>query len=136
MNENDPGIAAAIQHYIDALRPTTLGEWPIRVCKEELNSLPLHSSYLYIWAIRPDGTLLRLDHEAFGHPVEPETDALTRFAVIAIGARQYPELGALILSPPDGVQRCHFCNATGFVADETLGNALCARCEGLGWTRI
>ena len=136
MNEDDPGIAAAIQRHINALHPTTLGEWPIRVCKEELNSLPLHSNYLYIWAIRPDGTLLRLDHEAFGHPVEAETDALTRFAVISNGARRYPELGALIPPPPAGVQPCPLCNATGFAPDETLGRALCARCAGMGWTRI
>ena len=125
-----PEIAATLQAHIDALAPTTLGEWPVRVCQEELNALPLHSGNLFVWALRPDGAILVLDLDAVGHRVTPEEDELTRFAVVVHGARTYPVLRALIPRPPSGTAACLECNATG------LGPApaqSCGHCRGLGW---
>ena len=128
-----PELAAHIQRWIDELQPDPLRGWPVRVCKEELNALPLHSTLIYLWAIRPDGAVLCMDHEAFGHPTEPETNPLVRYAVILQGARAYPELQALAPARPAGAQPCDDCQGTGALAQGEAAPTPCFRCRGLGW---
>jgi hypothetical protein len=128
-----PDLATYIQGEIDALQPKTFGDWPIRVCKEELNALPILSSLLFIWALRPDGTLLCMDHEAFGHPTEPESDPLIIFVALINGAHSHPQLQELIPLPPKGTEVCLACNATRFSSDEQASSPYCATCGGLGW---
>jgi hypothetical protein len=131
-----PQLAARILTWIDELRADSRGEWPIRVCKEELNALPLHGNLIYLWAIRADGTLLCMDHEAFAHPTEPETDPLTRYAVLLHGARKYSELQELIPPPPEGARPCGICGGTGLQEQEAAGQLYetsCGGCSGLGW---
>ena len=123
-----PEISRQIQQRIDALDTSGTGAWTLRLCKEELNALPLHGNQVYLWAVRPDGQVLRVDHEAFRQPAEPEGGALTTYAVLWQGARQYPELGALLPPPPDGARECEACG-TG-QAPRPSG---CLRCDGLGW---
>ena len=42
-----PELAAQIQRRIDELyAPDSLGYWPTRVCKHELNALPLHGNWI------------------------------------------------------------------------------------------
>ena len=124
-----PGLSARIREWIDALHPDPGTGWPVRVCKEELNALPLHSTLIYLWALRPDGTLLCMDHEAFAHPTEPETDPLAAFAAMVQGARTHPELWELIPPPPPGAQPCDSCGGNGWRADGDF----CLSCRGLGW---
>ena len=126
-----PELAARIQQRIDELQPKSPRAWPVRVCKEELNALPLHGNILFLWAIQPDGTVLCMDHEAFGHPTEPEIDPLTVYAVVEQGARSYPELQALIPACPARAQACAACGGQGYTQEAT--NAHCFRCSGLGW---
>jgi hypothetical protein len=129
-----PEVAASIQRHIDALQPRLPGDWPVRVCKEDLNALPLHSNQLFLWAIQPDGKVLCLDHEAFAHPVEPVTDLLVRYAVLAHGARRYPELATLIPEPPRGAQPCGRCAGSGQHITDTGALQSCLACGGLGWS--
>jgi len=94
-------LAARIRERIDALGPPpdsgwAPGDWVVRECRETLGALPLHANSIYVWALRPDGTLLRLDHESFRQEVEPETDARRRYGAVAQGARRYPELRELV----------------------------------------
>lgn len=124
-----PELAARIQGWIDELQPEPGSGWPVRVCREELNALPLHASLIYMWALRPDGTLLCMDHEAFAHPTEPETDRLAAFAAMVQGARTHPELRELIPPAPAGVQPCDSCDGNGWRAD----GGFCSICGGLGW---
>lgn len=89
-------LSAFIQRKIDEIKAESLGEWIWRVCKEELNVLPIQSNLIYVWAIQPDGTVICLDHEAFGHPSETETDENVIYAAILNGADTYPELRELL----------------------------------------
>jgi len=98
----------------------------MRVCKEELNALPLHGNIIYLWAIRPDGTVLCMDHEKFNHPTEPETDPLILYAVLVNGARTYPGLQALVPPRPAGAQPCDLCQGQNTTAH-------CFKCRSLGW---
>ncbi len=119
-----PGAPERIQARINALNPTALGQWPIRVFKEDLNALPLHGNAIFVWALRTDGEIVRMDHEAFGHPSAREDDPLTRFAVVAQGALRYPELADVIPQPPVSARPCAACLSRG---------EGCGACGGLGW---
>jgi hypothetical protein len=110
----------------------TMG-YPVTYSRDVLNAYPLHSNLIYMWAIRPDGTLLCMDHEAFSHATEPESDPLIHFAVIVKGARSYAELEALVPLPPKGTQPCLKCNTSGWVSDGQGDNERCPRCNGYGW---
>ena len=130
-----PEHAHWIQRRIDELRADTLGDWPRRVCKEQLNALPLAGNSIYIWALRPDGSVVCLDHEAFALPWEVETDPVVVYAVLLQGAHRYPELQALVPSPPPGARRCGSCEGTG--AEGRDGHSVsCLSCRGLGWYRV
>lgn len=127
-----PELAAAVRRRVDELRPNSLGDWPTRVCKEELNALPLHGNVVYLWALRPDGTILCMDHEAFNHPTEPETDPLIIYAVLAQGARIYPELQSWVPPRPAGAQQCDVCQGSGTKqSDGAITH--CFKCRSLGW---
>ena len=133
MSDISPEYARRIQQRIDALDTADPRAWPGRVCKEELNALPLHGNQIYLWALRPDGVVLCLDHEAFSRPSEPETDPLTLFAVLVQGATKYPELRWLVPAPPEGTRRCEECGGTGSGEGRQPPTWGCLRCNGLGW---
>jgi hypothetical protein len=101
-----PELARQIQQRIDALEVADFRRWPVRVCKETMNALPLDGNQIYIWALRPDGVVLCLDHESFSLPFEPETDPLKLYEVLRKGAQTYPELRELVPEPPPGVREC------------------------------
>jgi hypothetical protein len=124
-------LSARIQGWIDELPADGLQNWLRRACKEH-NALPLHATLIDLWAIQPDGTVLCMDHEAFNHPTEPETDPVTIFAATAQGARTYPELSALILHRPSGVRLCQSCGGVGWTKTEQTP-ITCVLCGGLGW---
>jgi hypothetical protein len=130
-------LTTRIQSLIDELDPPDeLGYWPTRVCKYELNALPLHGNWIYLWALRPDGCLLCMDHEAFSHPTEPEDDALVVYAVLTHGARIYPDLEALVPACPPGAKPCRACAAQGMVAQASGAVESCLGCNGLGWNGV
>jgi HEAT repeat protein len=126
-------LAAQITRQIDALRPTALGDWTLRVCKEELHALPVLGNQIYLWALRPDGTVLCMDHEAFTHPSELETDPLTCFAVAVAAARSTPELSALIPACPQRARPCRTCSASGVESQPDGSSVSCLTCGGRGW---
>ena len=123
-----PELGRQIQWWIDALGVSDARRWPVRVCKETMNALPLDGNQIYLWALRPDGVVLCLDHESASHSFEPETDPLKLYEVLRKGARTYPELRALVPAPPPGVRECEVCGGSG------QDRAECPRCNGLGWT--
>jgi hypothetical protein len=124
-------LSAAIQRRIDAL-PSDRGKaWPTSTLKLDLNALPLHSAAaLYVWGLQPDGTVVCLDLDATAHASEVETRPLVRFAVIAHGAAQCPELRELIPAPPAGTRLCDRCSGSG--ESENTGER-CDGCDGFGW---
>jgi HEAT repeat protein len=126
-------LAAAIERQIDALEPAGLGDWTLQVCKEELHALPVLGNQIYLWAFQPDGTLLCMDHEAFTHPSEPETDPLTYFAAAVAAARLHPELAALIPAAPRWSRPCRTCSASGVERRPDGSSVACLGCGGRGW---
>src|SRR5205085_9716760 len=77
-----PKLSALIQRRIDEIEAESFGAWPVRVCKENLNALPLHGNLIYIWALQPDRTVVWMDHESASHESDVETDPLTIFSVM------------------------------------------------------
>ena len=129
-------LAASIQRQIDELRtePIQYGLW--RVCKE-LNALPIHGNLVYLWAIRPDGVVLCIDHEAFNHPTEVEVDPAAIYEALVQGSSACPELRGLLPVRPADAELCKACWGGGEVAKSapvSAGvNGICSRCEGRGW---
>lgn len=118
-----PEVAERMRRRIADLRDP----WPQSVAKDH-GALPLHSSEaLYLWSIRPDGTLLRSDLDTALNTTEPCDQPLTRFAMMLRGIRSYPELSEF-LHPPRGCAPCRLCLATGRGKEFS-----CGRCGGLGW---
>src|SRR5262245_9783000 len=95
-----PELSAEVQRRIDELDPARADAPRARVCKENLNALPLYYDEHIVWALRPDGILLRLGREATGHPPSPETDPAQVSQVLVWGARRYPELLELVPDAP------------------------------------
>jgi hypothetical protein len=91
-----PELAAWIQRKIDEMDTTGLGAWPARECKEKLNALPIAGNQIYLWAIRPDGSVVCMDHESFRHETEEETDPMRLQQIIVEAAQRYPELQELL----------------------------------------
>jgi len=129
-----PELAARIRQWIDELPTEGLQFRLQRVC-QELNALPLHGTLIYLWALRPDGVVLCIDHEAFGHPAEPENDPLTVYAALAQGTREHPELVELLPPRPAGVRRCERCAGAGWTEAKPPAqrSSICFRCNALGW---
>ncbi|MBK9490495.1 MAG: hypothetical protein IPO07_18200 [Haliscomenobacter sp.] len=128
-----PTLAAQIQEWIAALPSEGLWNSVQRACKEE-QMLPLHSTIIYIWALRPDGQVLCMDHEAFSHPIDQETDPFKIYVVLKQGARTYPELSVLIPPAPPGIRQCEPCAGLGWIKlPEAAYADSCIRCDGFGW---
>ena len=130
MNPFSPELAERIQRHLTDL-PNQLGAWPVRLSKKKLNALPLHGNQIYLWALRPDGVVLCLDHESASLPVWEESDPLTLYAVLVHGAQKYPELQELVPPRPLGVRQCEPCSGTGVIGGAETAPG-CMRCRGLG----
>ena len=134
MNPISPELAQLVQRHLTDL-PEELGAWPVRLSKKKLNALPLHGNQIYLWALRPDGVVLCLDHESASLPVCEESDPLTLYAVLAQGAQKYPELQELVPPRPGGVIQCGPCSGTGVISGPDTAKE-CMTCRGLGWNVI
>ena len=128
-----PEQSAQIQKHIDDLTEEAYPGGPVRELKERWNALPLHSTVVYLWGIRPDGTLLWMDHEALFYPTEPETRQHQKWAVMVRGAQKYPVLAELIPPAPKGFRVCEECWATGTYISGPDRGEFCLNCMGMGW---
>jgi hypothetical protein len=122
---------ARIQTRIRALTPDSPHGYGSRLCRDDLNALPIHTAHLYLWSVRPAGTILCSDFDKFAIPTEEETDPVNRFAVMVHGAMLYPELADLIPNPPRLIYLCH-CRGRGWLPEEG-GTVECSFCRGMGW---
>jgi hypothetical protein len=132
--EPSPETAARIRRRVDELPASRNPDWIKRLCKEN-GAIPLHSTQIYLWVLRPDGRLLCIDHESFARRAESETDPLTAYAVLTQGAHDYPELHELLAPPPEGVRQCELCGGVGWTEAQppAKGTEACLRCQCLGW---
>lgn len=129
-----PELAARIRRWIDELSTEGMQNWVGRLCKEH-DSIPLHCTQIYLWALRLDGQVLSIDHESFARRAEPENDPITAYAALAQGARSYPELSGLLTHNPAGVRQCEVCVGLGWCEAQPplQGTETCQRCQGMGW---
>jgi hypothetical protein len=129
-----PELAALIRLWVDALPTEGAQNWVGRLCKAN-DSIPLHSTEIYLWALRPDGQVLSIDHESFARRAEPENDPVTAYAALAQGARAYPELSSLLTHNPAGARQCEVCGGLGRreAPPPAQGTDACRRCYGMGW---
>jgi len=88
-------LSTRIRALINDLAPPAQGLSLNRLCRE-WNALPLHADSIYVWALQPDGTVLRIDHESFRQDGEPETDPLLVRTALVHGSEKYPELAELL----------------------------------------
>jgi hypothetical protein len=131
-----PELSARIQQWIDALPPKTGGVDISfeRVCKDELDALPLYSRSLFLWAIRADGEVLCVDYEPFRRPVEPERDRENICTALFHGMRRYPELQELFEQVrPEGFCPCEECGGTGGKVRGDGTHDACWTCGLRGW---
>jgi hypothetical protein len=129
-----PDLAARIQRWIDELPTEGIQNWISRLCKQH-DSIPLHCTQIYLWALRPDGQVLSIDHESFARRAELENNRVTAYAALAQGARTYPELSELLTHNPAGVRRCEVCGGLGWTEARppAQGTDSCHSCVGMGW---
>ncbi|HEX8180909.1 MAG TPA: hypothetical protein VF525_15290 [Pyrinomonadaceae bacterium] len=128
-----PELAALIRHWLEELPAQGRPGWLVSLCKEH-DAIPLHSTQFDLWVLRPDGYVLRIEHDSVARWAEPETDPVTAYAVVAQSTRTYPELGALLSTAPEGFRQCELCGGVGWqeAAPPALGTKACARCAGFG----
>jgi hypothetical protein len=129
-----PDLAAHIRQWVDELPVEGGQHWSGRLCKQN-DSIPLHSTQIYLWTLRADGQVLCIDHESFSRRAEPETNPVTAYAALAQGARTYPELSELLTHNPAGLRQCEVCGGAGWTQAQppAKGTNNCNRCEGMGW---
>jgi hypothetical protein len=129
-----PELAARIGQWVDELPTKGRPDWLVRLCQQN-KSVPLKSTQFYLWVLRADGQVLCIDRDSGPQKAEPESDPRTAYAVLARGARVYPEIGELL--PPDmgGLRQCERCGGEGGTPapPPSKGTDSCLRCNGMGW---
>lgn len=128
-------LSGQIQAHIDAAQPDPLKSSAYYDLKHRYNALPIAANSIYIWAIRADGELLCMDHEAFARPCEREMNVLQIHAALASGARIYPELRTLRPARPLWAVPCRQCAPTGCIDSGKGYHEPCGACSGTGWVR-
>jgi hypothetical protein len=129
-----PELAARIRRWVDELPTEGMQNWAGRLCKQN-GSIPLHSTQIYLWALRPDGQVLSIDHESFARRAELENDPVTAYAALAQGARTHPEIGELLTHNSAGLRECEVCGGLGWTKAQppAKGTDACHKCVGMGW---
>lgn len=106
-----------------------LGSWPHRLGRERGVYL-LHGNSAYLWYLTPEGQVLTLDTDRFGHRLEVEELPQAALNAVAQASHNHPELRELLPLRPEGARDCPDCRGTG---QETSWGS--CSCHGLGWRR-
>ena len=129
-----PELAERIRQWVDDLPTEGMQNWIGRLCKEH-GSIPLHSTPIYLWALRSDGQLLSIDHESAARRAELENDPVTAYAALIQGARKYQELSEMLTHIPVELLQCAVCGGTGWMKSQPHAQVadFCQHCSGMGW---
>lgn len=84
--------------------------------------------------LRPDGKVVRLDHEAADRVPQPETAENWKIVAVVSAAKVYPQLEALVPKRPSGARSCEGCEGRGAIRIDKIDYEFgCGTCHGLGW---
>lgn len=120
-------IEKRIHEYLASDDPKL--EWTKATVRKH-SFLPLYLGWSAALGIRPDGSLVRWDHEDDPELVKLLTDPALQRTALCQGAKKYPELGVLVPQRPPSARDCRACSGAG----EFPGNPqLVCECGGLGW---
>ncbi len=115
--------AAAFRHPISRIEELAI----------DLGVLPLWVDWTVFLAVRADGALLVVDHEA-PEPNPRSANDLTFVAIALVeGAARYPELAHLLPVRPSGRGACATCDGKGTLSMSRGSVVLHCVCGGLGW---
>jgi hypothetical protein len=92
--------------------------------------LPLYLGWIAALGIRPDGSFVYFEYEPVPKPVRPLEESFWQRMAILQGAKEYPELRALLPERPAIATTCSSCHGAGELAG--LPQLICG-CGGLGW---
>jgi len=96
LRKPDPELQMRIRQWCsEAQDDGSLGAWPTRLMRERQVYL-LHGNQAFLWYLTPEGQVLSLDTDRFGHPLEPETDPQAALEAVRQACLQRPELRALL----------------------------------------
>ena len=126
-----PELSERIRQRIRSLTPDSPNGFAGPFCKQELNSLPIHTAHYRLWSLTPEGTILCSEYVRIPTPTEEETEPLARFAVMVQAARVYPELAEIIPPPPRNAWLCACLGRGWRVAGDQAEE--CKSCSGFGW---
>lgn len=130
-NELRDAIGGYIDEYLASEDEGTA--WVRKAVREHV-FLPVHVGWVAALGIRPDGTVVRWEHEDRpGEAPRAEANPYWQRFVVAEGARKYPALGVLVPARPDHARDCSACGGTGELARTNDGVELLCQCGGLGW---
>jgi len=90
--------------------------------------LPLYVGWVATLGIRPDGTLVRWNHEDDPTHLHELDNAFQQRMAIKQAVDRYPELEALIPPRPDDAVVCEKCSGSG----KAHAQVIC-ECGGVGW---
>jgi hypothetical protein len=93
------------------------------------NALPLYLGWTETIGIRPDGEFVQWSTEGDYSGVEPVEDRIWVLSALVEGARQYPQLQALLPERPSSAVDCQCLKHWLFAS----GKILCGECGGVGW---
>ena len=117
------GRAAGFRHPIGRIEELAI----------ELGVLPLWVDWTVFLALRSDGELLVVEHDAAEPSPRPVND-LTFVAIALVeGAARYPELAHFLPTRPEGRTACSTCGGAGTLSMSRGSVVLHCVCGGLGW---
>jgi hypothetical protein len=92
--------------------------------------LPIYLGWVSAIGVRADASFVQWDHEDDPEAVRPLVDPYWQRMALCAGAKNYPELAALIPARPFDARTCEACAGTGTI--EGAPRLMC-QCGGLGW---
>jgi len=120
-------IEKRIVQYLDSHdeRPKS-----VRAAVSRFQFLPLYRGWVSTLGIRPDGSMVRWDHEDEPDVIKALDDPFWTRTALALGAKKFPELADLIPERPPHAVTCNVCGGTGVL--EEMKDVVC-ECGSLGW---
>jgi hypothetical protein len=130
-----PTIASMVDDLVTGLEPLP-NDLPAEVAKKH-GAVALMGDIGGAWLLRSDGSLWEIEWDSEAPP-KPLAEG-RRTMALAVGAKRYPWLTALLPQVPVNAKICCTCRGEGQIrtsADRSDVGLLCTECEALGWKPV